>query len=217
MKLLKWKFNLFLVFVTVISVFIVISIDSNKLDSIISNVDDSLVINEVNVNSGTFIKTDSNDSSKVVLVREDVNKWIFPVEGDYVITTYYSSSHRAIDIYSYKGYDSNILAANRGVVIDAKSNCNNQGSSCNGRRGNYVVIKHDILDYYTVYMHLNKIYVKVGDSVSSGSVIASMGNTGYVIPAKTVSQPYNGTHLHFCLFKGEPYHGGYAINPFLVY
>ena len=59
--------------------------------------------------------------------------------------------------------------------------------------------------------------VNVGDTVTAGQVIGAMGNTGYVIPAPTYSNPYGGTHLHFCLFKGEPYRGGYAINPYTVY
>ena len=66
-------------------------------------------------------------------------------------------------------------------------------------------------------MHLAEIYVRVGDIVSAGDVIASMGNTGYVIPRPTSSNPYGGTHLHFCVFIGEPYKGGYAINPFNLY
>lgn len=225
MQFLKWKFNLFLVFITIVSIFVVMTVDSRELDSIVianNDYDDSLVINEVNVSDDSSDDSSSKDSdnnvnNKTVFVNAVVNKWTFPVAGSYAITTYYSGSHQAIDIYSYSGYDSNILAANSGVVIDANSNCTNQGSSCNGRRGNYVIIKHNVSDYYTVYMHLNKIYVSVGDVVNSGAVIASMGNTGYVIPARTASQPYNGTHLHFCLFKGEPYRGGYAINPFSVY
>ena len=66
-------------------------------------------------------------------------------------------------------------------------------------------------------MHLNQINVKVGDIVSSGTVIGTMGNTGNVIPVPTSSNPYNGTHLHFCLYIGRPFQGGYAINPLSIY
>lgn len=216
--MVKWKINLILISVTIFSIFVVIFIDSNNINSIfLTDNDDynNLAINEVNLSKEQNVSTTNN--VEVVSIRNDSNEWIMPVEGNYVITTYYNSSHRAVDLYSYKGYDSNILSANNGIVIDARDNCNNQGSYCNGRRGNYIVIKHDISNYYTVYMHLNKIYVSVGDKVSGGDVIASMGNTGYVIPAVTSSNPYNGTHLHFCLFIGEPYKGGYAVNPFSVY
>ena len=211
MKHFKWKFNLCLSFMTVIGIYLFFTFDNNQLNSFF-DIDNSLdfVIKEVNI--GKKI-----DNSKIVLLNNTVNKWVVPVEGKFAITTYYEPSHRAVDLYSYKGYDSKIMAANSGEVIGVYGGCDNQGSYCNGRRGNYIVIKHNINNYYTVYMHLHHMYVSVGDKVNSGDVIASMGNTGYVIPARTSASPYNGTHLHFCLFVGVPYKGGYAINPMDLY
>ena len=213
MKYFRWKFNLVLSFITVIGIYIFLTFDSNQLNNILSEDNDyKFVINEVNIG-----KKDNIDNNKVVLLNKNTNKWVIPVEGNYVVTTYYSNSHRAVDLYSYKGYNSRVMAANSGEVIGVYGGCNNQGSYCNGRRGNYIIIKHNTNNYYTVYMHLNNMYVKVGDKVGSGDTIASMGNTGYVIPARTSSNPYNGTHLHFCLFVGVPYQGGYAINPMDLY
>lgn len=146
-----------------------------------------------------------------------VNKWVWPTEGSYTITTYFSSGHNAIDIYAYAGNGSNIYAANSGVVTSVKGGCVVGDTYCNGRGGNYIVIKHNTNNYYTVYMHLKSINVNVGDTVSAGQVIGKMGNTGNVIPVPTSSAPYNGTHLHFCLYVGEPYRGGYAINPMNLY
>ena len=211
MKYFKWKINLCLTFISIIGVFLLLNFDDNELNSLFIEDDLKLVINEVNTH-----KEDKLDN-KITLLNNNINKWVIPVEGNYEITTYYSSGHRAVDFYSYNGYDSKIMAANSGEVIGVYGGCDNMGSYCNGRRGNYVVIKHNVNNYYTVYMHLHNIYVKVGDKVNSGDVIASMGNTGYVIPARTSSQPYNGTHLHFCLFVGVPYQGGYAINPMGLY
>lgn len=224
MNFFKWKLNLSIISVTVMIMIVIISFDSNKLNAIVTNrlLTNVLVvdnINTVNTNHSedNTESSDNNDGAKVTMMNSTNDKWTFPVEGNYAITTYFNSSHKAIDIYSYKGYNSNILAANNGTVITASGNCNDQGSSCNGRRGNYVVIKHNVGNYYTVYMHLNRIMVSVGENVSTGQVIATMGNTGYVIPAKSESNPYAGTHLHFCLFIGEPYNGGYPVNPFNVY
>lgn len=215
MKHLKWKFNLFLTFITIIGIYIFLTFDSNELN-ILTNGDDftDFKINVINTGKPT-----NTTSSKAVMLSNDtnINKWVIPVDGNYTITTYYSFTHKAVDFYSYKGYDSNIKAANSGEVIGVYGGCNNAGSSCNGRRGNYIVIKHYVDNYYTVYMHLHNLYVKTGDKVNSGDVIASMGNTGYVIPARTSYAPYNGTHLHFCLYKGEPYKGGYPINPMGLY
>ena len=206
-------FNLFLSFITVIGIYIYLSFDNEELVSMFKE-DNSFkfVVNTVNI-----AKKRDVDKGKVVLLNNNVNKWVMPVDGEYAITTYYNSSHRAVDLYSYKGYDSKIMAANSGEVIGVYGGCDNQGSYCNGRRGNYIIIKHNVNNYYTVYMHLHNMYVKVGDKVNSGDTIASMGNTGYVIPARTSSNPYNGTHLHFCLFVGVPYQGGYAINPMDLY
>ena len=213
MKHLKWKFNLCLSFITIIGIYIFFTFDNNELNTIFKK-DDSF---EFSINEINTVSKNNPSNNKVVLLNNNINKWVIPVENNYVITTYYNSSHRAVDLYSYKGYDSKIMAANSGEVIGVYGGCDNMGSYCNGRRGNYVIIKHNTNNYYTVYMHLHYIYVKVGDKVNSGDVIASMGNTGYVIPAKTTSQPYNGTHLHFCLFVGVPYQGGYAINPMDLY
>lgn len=52
--------------------------------------------------------------------------------------------------------------------------------------GNYIVIQH-ANSRSTVYMHLSKILVKVGDKVSARQRIALSGNTG----AST------GPHLHY--------------------
>lgn len=225
----KLKINILLVISIILIGLIIINVDESSLNSLFINYEDSLVINEVNTHKedkkeDTTITTSDNNNqtvekNKATFVNNvaNLNNWTFPVAGNYAITTYYSYSHKAIDIYSYNGYGANILAANNGTVITVDNSCTRGDASCNGRRGNYIVINHNAGNYYTVYMHLAQTKVNVGDTVSAGQVIGSMGNTGYVIPAPTYSNPYGGTHLHFCLFKGEPYRGGYAINPYTVY
>lgn len=147
----------------------------------------------------------------------DPSTWHWPTTSNYLITTYYSSSHKAIDIYSYDGFNSNIYAANNGEVVEVKGGCIPGNLTCNGSGGNYIIINHNNNNYYTIYMHLNKINVSVGDIVRSGDTIGTMGNTGNVIPVPTSASPYNGTHLHFCLYIGRPFQGGYAVNPMNLY
>ncbi len=147
----------------------------------------------------------------------DLSHWTLPIVGNYTITTYYGSSHHGIDYYSYLGYDSDILAANNGVVYAVSTGCVAGNASCNGGRGNYIIINHNNGNYYTMYMHLHSVFVQVGDIVSEGEVIASMGNTGYVIPTPTSANPYGGVHLHFEVYIGFPDHGGYTINPLSLY
>ena len=80
-----------------------------------------------------------------------------------------------------------------------------------------LLLEHNINNYYTLYMHLQNIYVSTGQTVSSGQVIGTMGNTGNVRPIPINSNSTSGTHLHFCIYIGDPYRGGYAINPMSMY
>ncbi len=150
----------------------------------------------------------------------DLSYWAWPTDTPYTITTYYGyrwgSMHAAIDIYG-PGHGSNIYAANNGTVVEAKAGCIAGNLGCNGRQGNYIIINHNTGNYYTIYMHLSTIQVSVGQTVSRGQKIGTMGNTGEVYPAPSSYSPYSGTHLHFGTFRGHPHHGGSPFNPFNLY
>ncbi|HAN22376.1 TPA: hypothetical protein DCP77_01140 [Candidatus Collierbacteria bacterium] len=73
----------------------------------------------------------------------------------------------------------NILAADSGTVIVA-------GWPDNSGYGNRVMIDHGN-GYKTLYAHMSKIAVTVGQTVKRGNVIGQMGSTGRS----------TGTHLHF--------------------
>ena len=150
----------------------------------------------------------------------DLSYWAWPTSQPYTITTGYEyrwgSFHAAIDIYV--GYGSPIYAANNGTVHAVANNCVRGDTSCNGGRGNYVIIDHNIGGYYTQYMHLASASVVPGQTVSRGQRIASMGNTGLVVPTPAYgSSSYAGTHLDFGVWIGVPYQGGYTVNPFSLY
>ncbi len=93
---------------------------------------------------------------------------------------------RTQGIHGYNGVDygatvgTPILAAASGEVIVAKT------TGYNGGYGLYVVIKH-ANGTQTLYGHLSKVSVAVGDSVSGGETIGLLGNTGRS----------TGPHLHF--------------------
>lgn len=144
------------------------------------------------------------------------NNWSWPTDAGYTITQYYGYSHNALDIVS-SGWGANIYSANSGTVVMVRNGCTVGDLGCNGRGGNYIVIKHNIGNYYTSYMHLSRIYVNEGDTVGSGQLIGAMGNTGNVIPVPPSPDSTLGTHLHFNLYIGMPYQGGYTINPMNVY
>lgn len=150
----------------------------------------------------------------------DLSYWAWPTSTPYTITTYYQyrwgTFHAAIDIYV--GFGSPIYAANNGTVYAVGDGCVRGATGCNGTRGNYIIINHNAGNYYTQYMHLNTILVKPGQTVARGQKIATMGNTGYVVPTPAYgSSSYEGTHLDFGVWKGIPYNGGYTINPLNLY
>jgi murein DD-endopeptidase MepM/ murein hydrolase activator NlpD len=94
--------------------------------------------------------------------------------------------HTGIDMSSPEG--SPVLAADDGVVILAG------GSIVNGvlvGYGNYVVIAH-AGGLTTLYGHLLRLAVRVGDAVTQGQVVGLEGSTGNS----------TGAHLHFELRKG---------------
>ena len=79
----------------------------------------------------------------------DLSYWAWPTNKPYVITTGYEwrwgKFHRAIDIAL--GYGSPIYAANNGTVVAIGNNCIRGDIKCNGERGNYVIINHNIGGY----------------------------------------------------------------------
>jgi len=83
--------------------------------------------------------------------------------------------HGGLDIANDVGTPVEASAA--GVVIFAARN---------GGFGNEVIIHHGF-GFMTVYAHLDKFYVSVGDEVDKGQKIAELGNTGYS----------TGPHLHY--------------------
>lgn len=128
--------------------------------------------------------------------------WAWPTITPYVITSpmgwRWGRQHKGIDI-SGCGHGSPIYASNNGKVIEASYN--------GGSMGVYIFINHGN-GYYTDYMHMSKLYVKVGQTVAKGQLIGLMGNTGRS----------TGTHLHFGLWKGgRPYSGGTVLDPLTLF
>ncbi|OGD56964.1 hypothetical protein A2V71_03225 [Candidatus Berkelbacteria bacterium RBG_13_40_8] len=111
--------------------------------------------------------------------------------------------HNGLDISM--GYPGPIKAAADGVILDIGQEYNSHGW------GNWIIIRHPN-GLATLYAHLSRFMVSVGQTVSKGDVIGLEGNTG----AST------GSHLHFSVYTNliiynGPYHGpGYdgTVNPY---
>lgn len=130
--------------------------------------------------------------------------WTFPTPSGYIITqnyewrinpvAYYREFHQALDIAI--GYGAHIYSANNGVVYKVATSAN---------YGNYIIINHNN-GKYTLYAHLSRSIVKVGQVVPAGTLIGYMGSTGMS----------TGPHVHFEYWIGEPFNGGYKDNPWKV-
>jgi murein DD-endopeptidase MepM/ murein hydrolase activator NlpD len=101
----------------------------------------------------------------------------------------YYGSHQGIDIPLAEG--TKVYAAAAGKVTAAQSGAGARSY------GLYVKIKHSD-KYETLYAHLSRIDVSVGQEVSEGQQIGLSGNTGFS----------TGPHLHFGLYRN-----GSAIDP----
>lgn len=133
--------------------------------------------------------------------------WGWPTIYPYIVTSEFKYRwgrlHAGLDI-SGCGFGSPIYSIGSGTVIQVTTGCPGQGyygSSCGGGYGNAVFIDHGN-GMVVKYAHLNSVNAYVGQSVSRGTVVGTMGNSG----------SSTGTHLHF-----EVRINGTAINPRTLY
>ncbi len=127
-------------------------------------------------------------------------KGIYPFEG--IITSGFGvrkdpfnkskkDFHTGMDIAASKG--TFIKSAFSGIVAE---------TGYTPVAGNYIKIKNDEYSE-TFYGHTQFIFIKQGDKIKQGQVIATVGDTGLV----------TGPHLHFeYLYKGERINPAYTIE-----
>jgi len=122
----------------------------------------------------------------------------WPVPDFYLISSGYGSRyggtdfHTGIDISGEDIYGAPVIAAEDGTVIHVVTDY-----TPGAGYGIYVIIDHGG-DINTLYGHLSKILVNVGDKVDKGQTIAKVGSTGFS----------DGPHLQF-----EVRESGVAVDP----
>jgi len=142
--------------------------------------------------SGIKNNINNSDMQKNIEVKE----WVKPAEGkiansfgnNYEFYGYYRAGHTGIDIENKVG--SYIYSVDDGIVRFIKT-------KPNMRYGYYIVIEHK-KDLYTLYGHLSKFFVKIGERVKKGQKIGLMGESGLA------SFP----HLHFEVLNSFPINDG---------
>jgi murein DD-endopeptidase MepM/ murein hydrolase activator NlpD len=115
----------------------------------------------------------------------------WPVAGG-SISQYFHYGHYAIDIQA--PYGTAVYAADDGKVIFS-------GWKSNG--GGYQVWISHGGNVYTTYNHMSSLSVNSGAYVGRGQRIGRVGSTGYA----------TGPHLHFEVWIGPIWNGGYRVNP----
>ena len=115
-------------------------------------------------------------------------KFQWPIDKPYRwISGYdYSSTHYAQDFGTVQG--ANYYAPQSGVITTARFTLAPNITGQEYGYGNYIVIDHGN-GWHTLGAHLLEGYVKVGDTVIIGQLIAKCDNTGWS----------TGPHLHFSI------------------
>lgn len=118
----------------------------------------------------------------------------WPVQGGYLTSPFgwrWGAMHEGIDLGASRGTP--IYAADNGTVV------------YRGWRGNYgntILIDHGSGKMVTLYAHMHSFSVEVGDQVTKGQTIGTVGSTGWS----------TGPHLHF-----EVWLDNTPVNPLQYY
>lgn len=141
------------------------------------------------------------DPSLIPEARHGLLAW--PLESIYVTSPYGPRStgfHRGVDFRATPGTP--IMAIADGVVEGSANSDDQKGCYSFGR---WILLKHNN-GLSSVYAHLSASFVKVGQAVGRGEVIAYSG--GY--PGVYGSGNSRGPHLHLGLFSSQ----GVEVRPF---
>lgn len=163
---------------------------SDNTDSSNNNSSD----NSSSGSSGNTASEDTDSSDTGTSAPSSGTGFAWPCPGYYTISSGFGSrwgtTHGAIDIAGGNA-GASIVASKGGTVVRVVTGCShnyakNSSCGCGGGYGNYVVIQHDGT-YSTLYGHMATVSVSVGQTVSQGQTIGTVGCTGFS----------TGFHLHF--------------------
>ena len=130
------------------------------------------------------------------LVREVSRPVGLPVAGQEDISSRYGMRGNPFG-HGHEFHNGIDFVVNVGTPILATGPGRVEAASYDGPNGNRVSIDHGF-GYRSVYAHLSKLSVKVGETVQRGQVVGLSGNTGRS----------SGPHLHYTL-----YYQGQTIDP----
>ncbi len=169
---------------------------SNKENTVKENVGVSADINEQTEKVVAVSSSISSHSSIIDKIKETKVKFVKPVSG--TITSHYGAREvifEGIDSY-HTGTD---IAAKSGTKVVSSIEGNVTRAAYNKYNGNFVEVTNGKIE--TIYCHMSKLSVKVGDKVNAGTKIGEVGSTGLS----------TGPHLHF-----EIVYDGTKVDPEMI-
>lgn len=139
-------------------------------------------------------ETQRNREKTGSLGDEDLTSSLSPVYGDSsctILKPYNHLTHEFIETSGVTSKDIHSISDGEVVYVKNASNiydkydtstkkCMCDGKECEDSLGSVIKVKftYDSIYYIVTYAHLDKIFVKEGDIVSKGAIIATEGNTG---------------------------------------
>ena len=120
-----------------------------------------------------------------------------PMTGSLDISSEFGLRNNPFGGGSFEVHEGMDFIGNVGDIIAATGDGVVTLAGPNGGYGNTVTIDHGY-GYETLYAHMSKVSVKVGDRIKRGQIVGHVGSTGRS----------SGPHLHYSLYKDKK-----AINP----
>lgn len=168
----------------------------NKENTVKENIGVSADVNEPKDKVVAVSSSISSHSSIIDKIKDTKIKFVKPVSG--TITSHYGAREvifEGIDSY-HTGTD---IAAKKGTKVVSSIEGKVTRASYNQYNGNFVEVANGKIE--TIYCHMSKLSVKVGDKVKAGTKIGEVGSTGLS----------TGPHLHF-----EIVYDGTKIDPEMI-
>ncbi|MFA6844213.1 MAG: LysM peptidoglycan-binding domain-containing protein [Sphaerochaetaceae bacterium] len=152
-----------------------------------------LTSDRINIGQTLFIP-DPMTTSATALADVSPISFVRPATGT-IVGMYGQASNDPAEPHGLEGI---LIQGKEGsaVVASASGNVVDAGNEQKGR-GRFVVISHEN-GYRTMYAHLENVEVKIGDGVSKGQSIGSIGTTGteFTVPTLLFVIQQNGINLN---------------------
>ena len=134
---------------------------------------------------------------KATLAAEAAYPNGLPMPGHLEVSSEYGVRGNPFGGGGYEIHDGIDFVGEQGDIIAATGDGKVTLAGANGGYGNSVTIDHGY-GYETLYAHMSRVRVNVGDRVKRGQIIGHVGSTGRS----------SGPHLHYAIYKDKK-----AINP----